>query len=170
MHGSPPKRREKKARRLAAGRPSPRFEPPRHSWGTHSLCQEPSETGVLSPSTLVRNARLSVQNYTNLPDTLQSELPDLRRGREGPHLATDQGSALAAARAKGRRLGGPKGALGKSKLDGREEEIRILLQKKVSKASIAKRLRVSRIAMYHFIDSRTLDPNASQPQSRAHRP
>ena len=38
--------------------------------GTHSLCQEPSETGALSPSTLVRNAPLSVQNRTNLPDTL----------------------------------------------------------------------------------------------------
>ena len=73
-------------------------------------------------------------------------------------------------RTKGRRFGRPKGALGKSTLDGREEEIRILLQKRVSKASIAKRLRVSRIAMYHFIDSRTLDPNASHPQSRAHRP
>ena len=34
--------------------------------GTHSLCQEPSETGALSPSTLVRNAPLSVQNRTNL--------------------------------------------------------------------------------------------------------
>ena len=39
--------------------------------GTHSLCQEPSETGALSPSTLVRNAPLSVQNRTNLPDTLR---------------------------------------------------------------------------------------------------
>ena len=76
MHGSPPKRREKKARRSAAGRPSRRFGPPRRSWRTHSLCQEPSETGALSPSTLVRNAPLSVQNRTNLPDTLgwQSEL------------------------------------------------------------------------------------------------
>ena len=33
MHGSPPKRREKKARRSAAGRPSRRFGPPRRSWG-----------------------------------------------------------------------------------------------------------------------------------------
>ena len=42
--------------------------------GTHSLCQEPSETGALSPSTLVRNAPLSVQNRTNLPDTLTRPL------------------------------------------------------------------------------------------------
>ena len=44
---------------------------------------------------------------------------------------------LAAARAKGRRLGRPKGTLGKSKLDGKEEEIRIRLQKQVSKALFA---------------------------------
>ena len=38
MHGSPPKRREKKARRSAAGRPSRRFGPPRRSWGlTHCV-------------------------------------------------------------------------------------------------------------------------------------
>ena len=32
----------------------------------------------------------------------------------------------------------PKGARGKSKLDGKEEEIRLLLQKQVSKASICR--------------------------------
>ena len=36
---------------------------------------------------------------------------------------------LAAARAKGRLLGRPKGSLGTSKLDGKEEEIRMLLEK-----------------------------------------
>jgi helix-turn-helix protein len=41
-------------------------------------------------------------------------------------------------------LGRPKGALGKSKLDGKEEEIRMLLEKTVSKASIAKIVGVSR--------------------------
>ena len=66
---------------------------------------------------------------------------------------------LDAARAKGRRLGRPKGALGKSKLDGKQEEIRILLQKEVSKASIAKIVGVSRTALHHFINSRKLDPN-----------
>ena len=77
---------------------------------------------------------------------------------------------LAAARAKGRLLGRPKGALGKSKLDGKEEEIRILLQKQVSKASIAKIVGVSRTALHHFINSRKLDPKASQPRSPTHRP
>ena len=51
---------------------------------------------------------------------------------------------LASARAKGRLLGRPKGVLGKSRLDGKEEEIRLLLQKQVSKASIAKIVGVTR--------------------------
>jgi DNA invertase Pin-like site-specific DNA recombinase len=45
---------------------------------------------------------------------------------------------LAKARLNGKRLGRPKGKLGKSKLSGKEEEIRLLLQKGVSLASIAK--------------------------------
>ena len=51
---------------------------------------------------------------------------------------------LAAAKAKGKRLGRPKGALGTSRLDGKEQDIRALLGKDVSKASIAKILDVSR--------------------------
>ena len=43
-----------------------------------------------------------------------------------------------AARAKGKILGRPKGVLGKSRLDGKEEEIRLLLQKRVSKSAIAR--------------------------------
>ena len=67
---------------------------------------------------------------------------------EGPHLGTYEGRTSC----------------------GKEEEIRILLQKQVSKASIAKIVGVSRTAMHHFINSRKLDPQASQPQSRTHRP
>ena len=55
-------------------------------------------------------------------------------------------------------LGRPKGALGKSKLDGKEEDIRMLLGKEVSKASIAKILDVSRSALYHFIQTRKIAP------------
>ena len=77
---------------------------------------------------------------------------------------------LAAARAKGRLLGRPKGALGKSKLDGKEEEIRILLEKTVSKASIAKIVGVSRTALHHFIRTRKLNVKASKGEARGHRP
>jgi len=63
---------------------------------------------------------------------------------------------LAAARAKGRRLGRPRGVLGTSKLTGREAEIQSLLAKTVSKASIAKIMGVSRSTLHHFIESRGL--------------
>ena len=65
---------------------------------------------------------------------------------------------LAAAKAKGKLLGRPKGALGTSKLDGKEQDIRVLLGKDVSKASIAKILDVSRSALYHFIQTRKIAP------------
>lgn len=67
--------------------------------------------------------------------------------------------ALAAARAKGTKLGRPKGSKGKSKLDGKEEEIKKLLKLKVSKASIAKITGVDRGTLYHFIKSRGLVSN-----------
>ena len=63
---------------------------------------------------------------------------------------------LVAARAKGKVLGRPKGSHGSSKLDGKEDEIMMLLTKKVSKASIAKILGVSRSTLLYFIRSREL--------------
>lgn len=63
---------------------------------------------------------------------------------------------LMAARAQGKCLGRPKGVLGPSKLDGKEEQVKILLEKKVSKASIAKILDVSRSTLLHFIHSRKI--------------
>lgn len=69
---------------------------------------------------------------------------------------------LAAAKAKGKLLGRPKGILGKSKLDGKEDEIRMLLIKQVSKASIAKIVEVAPNTIHHFIKTRRLDPRASR--------
>jgi len=63
---------------------------------------------------------------------------------------------IVAARAKGKILGRPKGVLGKSRLDGKEEEIRFLLQKGVSKSAIAKILEVPDPTLRHFIKSRQL--------------
>src|SRR5262245_5852604 len=73
---------------------------------------------------------------------------------------------LAAARARGRLLGRPKGSLGKSKLDGKEAEIQMLLGKEVSKSSIAKIVGVSRTALHHFIRTRRLDPKDSDGRTR----
>jgi len=66
---------------------------------------------------------------------------------------------LAAAKASGKKLGRPKGTLGKSKLDGREDEIKRFLALDVSKASIAKITGVDRSTLYNFIRSRGLAPN-----------
>jgi DNA invertase Pin-like site-specific DNA recombinase len=64
--------------------------------------------------------------------------------------------ALAAARAAGKRLGRPRGTRGRSKLDGKETQIKELLALHVSKASIAKITGVDRATLYHFMRSRRL--------------
>lgn len=65
-------------------------------------------------------------------------------------------AGLARARAEGKLIGRPKG-LGKSQLDGKEEEIRDLLMKSVSIASIAKIYEVSWPCVNHFIKTRKLN-------------
>ena len=57
-----------------------------------------------------------------------------------------------------RRQGKAQGALGRSKFDGKKQDIRALLSKDVSKASIPKILDVSRSALYHFIQTRKIAP------------
>lgn len=64
---------------------------------------------------------------------------------------------LVAARGKGKKLGRPKGSLGKSKLDGKAEEIKRLLASGVSKGAIARMMGVGRTAVNHFVNSRGLD-------------
>ena len=65
---------------------------------------------------------------------------------------------LARARASGRKLGRPKGSLGVSRLDGREDDIRRFLDLGVSKTAIAKLTGVSRTALYSFMKTRSLEP------------
>ena len=74
---------------------------------------------------------------------------------------------LAAVRAQGRLLGRPKGSLGTSKLDGKEGEIRMLLEKEVSKASIAKILGVSATNLRHFMRTRKLTLETSKRGSKS---
>ncbi|GFE56727.1 recombinase family protein [Geobacter sp. AOG1] len=64
--------------------------------------------------------------------------------------------ALGRRRAEGKPLGRPRGSTSKSKLDGREEQIRELLRHRVAKAAIARILNVSRPALLDFIKSRKL--------------
>ncbi|OGR34247.1 MAG: resolvase [Desulfovibrionales bacterium GWA2_65_9] len=63
-------------------------------------------------------------------------------------------AGLARARAEGKKLGRPKGSIGKSRLDGREDQIRELLAKRVSKASLARILDVTPPTLGRFIASR----------------
>src|SRR4051795_1104451 len=73
---------------------------------------------------------------------------------------------LVAARARGRLLGRPKGSRGRSKLDGKEGEIRKLLEKEVSKRSLAKIMDVSTTNLRHFIRTRKLAPETSKEGSK----
>lgn len=66
-------------------------------------------------------------------------------------------AGIAAARAKGKKPGRPKGKLGRSRLDGREEEIRDFLKKGVSKASLARIVGCSKTALLHFVKTRKLN-------------
>jgi DNA invertase Pin-like site-specific DNA recombinase len=90
--------------------------------------------------------------HTRVMVTMFSLFADIER--ELISLRTRE--ALAAARAAGKRLGRPRGTRGRSKLDGREQEITRLLALDVSKASIAKITGVDRATLYHFIRSRRL--------------
>ena len=61
------------------------------------------------------------------------------------------------ARKSGAKIGRPKGSKGKSKLDGKEQVICAYLDKKISKAGIARLLEVSETTLKHFIQSRNLE-------------
>lgn len=65
--------------------------------------------------------------------------------------------ALARKKSEGVKLGRPVGSLGRSKLDGKEDEIRNLLKHNVAKAAISRLMGVSRPALYDFIASRKLE-------------
>ena len=64
---------------------------------------------------------------------------------------------LKRARAEGKRLGRPKGTLGKSKLDGKEKEIKKYLALGVNKTNIARIFSVGWTTLNHFIKTRKLD-------------
>jgi DNA invertase Pin-like site-specific DNA recombinase len=64
---------------------------------------------------------------------------------------------LAKARSQGKLLGRPKGTIGKSKLDGKENEIKEYLAKKVNRANIARIYDVSFPTIENFIRSRNLN-------------
>jgi DNA invertase Pin-like site-specific DNA recombinase len=64
---------------------------------------------------------------------------------------------LKRAKAEGKLLGRPKGALGKSKLDGKEKEIKKYLELGVNKTNIARIFGVGWTTLNHFIKTRELN-------------
>jgi len=65
--------------------------------------------------------------------------------------------ALARKKSEGAKLGRPKGSLSKNtKLTGREENIRELLKSKVSDCAIARIMKVNRVTLTKFVNSRDL--------------
>ena len=69
---------------------------------------------------------------------------------------------LAQARASGKQRGRPKGALGVSRLDGKEDDLRRVLELGVSKTAIATITGVSRPSLYSFMSTRGLTPSPSR--------
>ena len=69
---------------------------------------------------------------------------------------------LARVRASGKKLGRPKGSLGASRLDGREDEIRQMLDLGVSKSGVAKITGVSRPTLYNFLNSRRIQTQSQR--------
>ena len=72
-------------------------------------------------------------------------------------ISRDTKDRLAVAKKNGKILGRPKGKIGKSKLDGEEKHIASMLDKKMSKASIARYFEVSRPTLDNFIKTRKLE-------------
>lgn len=68
--------------------------------------------------------------------------------------------ALARKKKEGKKLGRPKGSFSKvTKLTGKENEIRLLLEKKVAVSAIARILGVNRLTVRNFIETRQLRPD-----------
>jgi len=65
--------------------------------------------------------------------------------------------ALARKKKEGKKLGRPKGSLTKiTKLTGKENEIKLLLEKKVSVSAIARIFGVNRLTVRHFIKTKNV--------------
>ena len=99
---------------------------------------------------------LSISNGHDMTSKIIVTLFGLMAELERDLISMRTREALAALKAQGKVLGRPKGSLGKSKLDGREDEISRLLRSKVSKAAIARITGVSWLTLDRFIKSRGL--------------
>jgi DNA invertase Pin-like site-specific DNA recombinase len=86
--------------------------------------------------------KISAKNRKDMTSKVMVTIFSLLAELERDLISHRTKMALAQAKAAGKKLGRPKGP-GKSKLDGREDEIKDLLSKGVTKANIAKILGVA---------------------------
>jgi DNA invertase Pin-like site-specific DNA recombinase len=100
------------------------------------------------------NGKASIQNKVMI--TMFSLFAEIERDLVSER--TKEG--LARARVDGKLLGRPKGSLGKSKMDGKEQEVKWYLEKGVNKANIAKIYGVSWPTLNNFIKTRKINDTA----------
>ena len=105
---------------------------------------------------------LSVKEGYELGDTINAKVLafafSLSAEIERAMISARTKEALARRKSEGKKLGRPKGSLSKkTRLTGREEEIKMLLEKRVSVAAVARIMGVHRSTMTNFIKSRRLE-------------
>ena len=109
---------------------------------------------------------LSVKEGYELGDTINAKVLafafSLSAEIERAMISARTKEALARRKSEGKKLGRPKGSLSKkTRLTGREEEIKMLLEKRVSVAAVARIMGVHRSTMTNFIKSRRLRVSGS---------
>ena len=102
---------------------------------------------------------IRVEGTRDIQTTVMTTLFALFAEVERDLISERTREGLAQARASGKKLGRPKGALGVSRLDGKEDDIRRVLELGVSKTAIAKITGVSRTSLYSFMRTRGLKPS-----------
>ena len=89
-----------------------------------------------------QSLKINTKNRKDMTSKVMVTIFSLLAELERDLISERTRTALAQAKAAGKKLGRPKGP-GKSKLDGREDEIKDLLSKGVTKANIARILGVA---------------------------
>ena len=105
---------------------------------------------------------IRVEGTRDIQTTVMTTLFALFAEVERDLISERTREGLARARASGKQLGRPKGALGVSRLDGKEDDLRRVLELGVSKTAIATITGVSRPSLYSFMSTQGLKPSPSR--------
>lgn len=105
---------------------------------------------------------ISIKEGYELGDTLDSKILafafSLSADIERKMISSRTKEALARKKQEGRTLGRPKGSLSKeTKLTGKDQDIKALLQKRIPLSSIARIMGVHRLTVKSYIESRCLE-------------